>query len=230
MFYSPLFSAQNPFLDEEESHHLIKVLRILPPFQCQIIDGKGNIFEADLMSIEKKICKFEIKKQTFFPPNPISFHLAIAPTKNIDRIEWLLEKTVELGIQKITFLLCERSQRKQINIERLHKIAAAALKQSKNIYMPIITDMIDFKKFIQINHTESQRFLAHLEDETQDFKKVLNPNQNILMLIGAEGDFSPTEIELAKKNNYQMVSLGKSTLRTETAGLYACMAFKWINS
>ncbi len=237
MFYSPDFCAENVLLNEEESHHIMRVLRMNVGDVCEIMDGKGNVYTAKITKIMKRNCAFFIQNVEFFPKKEHSFHLAISPTKSIDRIEFMLEKCVELGIDKISFLITEHSERKQINLERLQKIVIAATKQSKQKYIPIIEDMILFKKFIEknsfennnVNAKNTQYFLAHIDKETQSLKSIIEPKKNILMLIGAEGDFSKDEIIVAKNKKFEMVSLGESRLRTETAGLYANFVYKWIN-
>ncbi|TAE70252.1 MAG: 16S rRNA (uracil(1498)-N(3))-methyltransferase [Bacteroidetes bacterium] len=229
MFYSADFSVNNVVLNDEETHHLVRVLRMNVGDVCEIIDGKGNIFTAKITKINKKSCEFFIQNIQFFPKKEYEFHLAIAPTKSIDRMEFMVEKCVELGINTITFLLTEHSERKQINLERIQKIAIAALKQSQQKYLPKIEDMISFKQFIAYDFQNTQCFLAHLDKDTKPLKSLIAPQKNTLILIGAEGDFSPNEILLAKNKNFQSVSLGESRLRTETAGLYANFVYKWIN-
>jgi 16S rRNA (uracil1498-N3)-methyltransferase len=222
-----LFFHPNPVVDaalnEEESMHAIKVLRLKEKDLIHIIDGKGNLYEAEINKAHAKKCGFRIltdknekKKHSYY------LHIAIAPTKNIDRIEWFVEKAVEIGIDEITFLQCEHSERKNINQERIEKIAVSAMKQSMNLYLPILNEMTSFSKFLSLPKKENC-FIAHLEDgERKLFKKEINNSENILILIGPEGDFSKEEIKEALAQRYVPVSLGESRLRTETAALAAC--------
>ncbi|TAG43155.1 MAG: 16S rRNA (uracil(1498)-N(3))-methyltransferase [Cytophagia bacterium] len=229
MFYSADFSIENVFLNDEETHHLLRVLRMKVGDICEVIDGKGNLYTTKIIQIHKKKCELFIQNKIFSPKNDYQFHLAIAPTKSIERIEFMLEKCVELGIDKVTLLLTKHSERKQVNIERLEKIMISALKQSQQKYLPIIENMIDFKVFIENDFENTQCFLAHLEENTKSLKSIIQPKKNTLILIGPEGDFSKDEILLAKNKNFQMVRLGKSRLRTETAGLYANFMYQLIN-
>ena len=222
-----LFFHPNPTTDqtlsEEESLHAIKVLRLKEHDNITIIDGKGNQYEAEIIHAHPKKCGFkilnskkEIKDRSYF------LHLAVAPTKSIDRIEWLVEKAVEVGIDEISFLQCHHSERKNISAERIEKIAISAMKQSKNLYLPKINEMILFNKFISVPRKENC-YIAHLEEgDRKLFQKEISDKADILILIGPEGDFSPEEIQLALNNNYIPVSLGTSRLRTETAALGAC--------
>lgn len=222
-----LFFHPNPtadlILSEEESLHAIKVLRLNEQDTLTIIDGKGSLFEAQISNAHPKKCGFTILNSKKEQKNrSYNLHLAIAPTKSIDRMEWLVEKAVEIGVDEISFLQCDRSERKNINIERIEKIAISAMKQSMNLYLPIINEMILFNKFISTPRTEDC-FIAHLEEgERKLFQKKISDKDNILILIGPEGDFSKEEIKLALDNKYTPVSLGASRLRTETAALAAC--------
>jgi 16S rRNA (uracil1498-N3)-methyltransferase len=210
-------------LSEEESLHAVKVLRLKELDTLTIIDGKGSLFEAQITNAHPKKCSFAIlnsKKET--KNRTYNLHLAIAPTKSIDRMEWLVEKAVEVGIDEISFLQCDRSERKNINLERVEKIAISGMKQSMNLYLPIVNEMIPFHKFISTSRNE-KCFIAHLEEgERKLFQKEITDISNILLLIGPEGDFSKEEIQLAINNKYTPVSLGTSRLRTETAALAAC--------
>jgi len=207
-------------LSEEESKHACRVLRLKNGDLITLLDGVGGTYLAEIEDAHPKKCTVTIVKYEFEEKESKSIHIAIAPTKNMDRIEWFLEKTTELGIDEITLLLCRNSERKLIKEERLEKILVSAMKQSKRTYLPKLNLMVPFKDFVS-QHPNAA--LAHCyENEKKSLNAVFQPN-NYPILIGPEGDFSLDEIELAKKVGYDFVTLGKNRLRTETAGLYACM-------
>jgi 16S rRNA (uracil1498-N3)-methyltransferase len=188
-----------------------------------ILDGKGHQYEAKLTSTKGKKCTFSIHT-SFEQASTRNYrlHIAVAPTKNMDRMEWFVEKAIEVGVDEISFLLCEHSERKNINLERIEKIAISALKQSMNLYLPTLNELVPFTKFIANQGTEN-RYIAHLEDEQRKlFKHEIADKKEILLLIGPEGDFSKAEIDLAIQQHYVPVSLGESRLRTETAALAGC--------
>lgn len=212
-------------LTPEESWHCAKVLRFKAGQPVRLIDGKGNFYEATLESIHEKKCTAIITAgPTQQPARPYYLHLAIAPTKNIDRIEWLIEKAVEIGIDEISFLRCKNSERTVIKADRIQKIAESAVKQSLQALLPKINELTDFKNSLDVPHGSG--FIAHCEDEEkQPLKNFIKGVSNALVLVGPEGDFTPAEIELAMQKNFKAVSLGENRLRTETAGLYVCSAF-----
>ncbi len=239
LFYTPNI-AHNQELPQEESVHALRVLRLKNGDKVQLIDGKGGFYEAKLI-LEGKKCLLNVFSEKKDDKRSNTYiHLAIAPTKNIDRIEFMLEKCVEIGIDKVSFLNCRYSERKNIKLERLEKVAIQAMKQSLKTFLPKINEMIDFDKFLSRQNAENQLFIAHLEaTERKLFSKEVYqffennqqnnpPNPSFCMLIGAEGDFSPQEIEQAKLKNYLPVSLGESRLRTETAGIYVCQTIEII--
>lgn len=213
------------FLDEEEMQHVVKTLRKRVGDRLHLMDGKGSFYEAELMDIAKREVKFRILS-TMQEALPWDFqlHLAVAPTKNADRLEWMLEKCVEIGINSFTPLLCRHSERKQLRIDRLEKIALAAAKQSHKSVLPAIAELTDLKSFLQSAKAE-QRFIAHCQsDDLEPLQKAFSysAGTSAIVLVGPEGDFSPEEVELALSLGYKAISLGKSRLRTETAGLVAC--------
>jgi 16S rRNA (uracil1498-N3)-methyltransferase len=222
LFFHPN-PTENPVLSEEESLHAVKVLRLKEKDTITIIDGKGKQFEAEVNNAHPKKCGFSIlsfieKRQS----RPYYLHIALAPTKSIDRIEWLVEKAVEIGVDEISFLQCDRSERKMINIERIEKIAVSAMKQSMNLHLPVLNDMISFENFLLPERKETC-FIAHLENgKRMHFKDEVIQSNEILILIGPEGDFSKEEINKALDKKYIPVTLGESRLRTETAALAAC--------
>jgi 16S rRNA (uracil1498-N3)-methyltransferase len=224
LFYTPDISGNTYILSEEESKHAVKVLRLQPGEQVQLIDGKGSFYTAEITEAHPKKCQLKITDQQKEVGNrPFYIHIAVAPTKNLDRIEWFVEKAVEIGIDEISFLQCDRSERKILKPDRIEKIAVSAMKQSLKAYMPQINELVPFKDFIKsINHAET--FIAHLEeDNLQSLKQVIKANGTYCILIGPEGDFSPAEIEAAYQAGIKPVTLGESRLRTETAALVACL-------
>lgn len=215
-------------LTSEESWHCTKVLRFKAGDEIGVIDGKGNFYEAKLSTVNEKKCLANI---TFGPriqnKHPYYLHLAIAPTKNIDRMEWLVEKAIEIGIDEITFLRCKNSERTVIKEDRLIKIAESAVKQSLQAFIPKINSLTAFSDVLKIN--SNLKFIAHCEEENKKHLKSFDlKNKNSLVLIGPEGDFSSEEIALAKQNNFSEISLGENRLRTETAGIYVCNVFALI--
>lgn len=212
-------------LTPEESWHCTKVLRMKAGETIHLIDGQGNFYTSELNLINEKKCVATItsgpKAQQ---KHPYYLHLAIAPTKNIDRMEWLVEKAVEIGIDEITFMRCKNSERTVIKEDRLIKIAESAVKQSLQAYVPKINGLTNFTDVI--NESADLKFIAHCEEGTKKTIKDFEiKNRKILVLIGPEGDFSKEEIAAAKTAGYSELSLGVNRLRTETAGLYVCNAF-----
>ncbi len=223
IFYCPEILTGQNFLDKEESGHAVRVLRMKEGDDLTIVDGKGGFYEAKISKANPNQCEFEIteKKENYGKRN-FYLHIAIAPTKNFDRTEWFLEKATEIGIDEISFLNCEKSERRVVKLERAEKIVVSAMKQSVKAFLPKLNEMVDFKKFIKSQNAEA-KFIAHCRDgEKQNLKDCITNHKNILILIGTEGDFSEAEVNLATENGYTSVTLGKSRLRTETAGIVAC--------
>jgi 16S rRNA (uracil1498-N3)-methyltransferase len=231
LFYnSDIKSTDTIFqFDKEESKHIIKVLRKRGGDIIHITNGKGSLFHSEITLESEKKCEVRIIKIDAFEARKYNLHIAIAPTKMNDRLEWFLEKATEIGIDEISLILCDHSERKTFKIDRAEKIIQAAMKQSNQFYLPKINEPISFNEFIT-KETDSLKFIAHCEEDKKDlFKNGFQPNQNILILIGPEGDFSTKEITLALKNNFIPVSLGNTRLRTETAGIVACHTVALIN-
>jgi 16S rRNA (uracil1498-N3)-methyltransferase len=221
-------SASLAELTPEESFHCAKVLRFKAGDEVGLIDGKGNFYSGMLTVVNEKKCLVNItsgpKTQN---KHPYYLHLAIAPTKNIDRMEWLVEKAVEIGIDEITFIRCKNSERTVVKEDRLIKIAESAVKQSLQAYIPKINPLINFTDILKIN--SDLKFIAHCEEDSKKNLKSFDlKNKNSLVLIGPEGDFSKEEISSARSAGFSEVSLGENRLRTETAGLYVCNAFALI--
>jgi 16S rRNA (uracil1498-N3)-methyltransferase len=215
--------------DKEESKHMIKVLRKKEGDTIFITNGKGDLFEATIQVESDRKCEIAITKTTKFEAKKYHLHIAIAPTKLNDRFEWFLEKATEIGINEITPIICEHSERKVYKIDRAEKIMQSAMKQSNQYFLPKINEPISFIEFLKKEHT-TEKFIAHCEKNQKDLlQKSIKANQNILLLIGPEGDFSVKEIQLALKNNFIPVSLGNNRLRTETAGIVGCHTVALIN-
>lgn len=230
LFYQPLLPEGILFLDGEESRHAIKVLRLQVQDLLQVTDGQGWFYKVRIINADPKKCAFEILEKVKTPGNNYRIHLAVAPTKNNDRLEWLIEKVVELGIDEISFILCEHSERRKINLERLEKKAVSAMKQSLKAYLPRLNPELKLKDFINNSAESAQKFIAYVDQTIPEhLQSAAKPGQKYCILIGPEGDFSPAEIEMAIKNDYQPASLGKSRLRTETAGMVACHILNLIN-
>jgi 16S rRNA (uracil1498-N3)-methyltransferase len=196
-----------------------------------LTDGKGSFFKASITNPHPKRCEFEII-ETFERPNPWNFfiEIAVAPTKNMDRMEWFVEKATEIGIDKVTLLCCRFSERKDVKKARLDKIAVSAMKQSQKAIVPEITEMTEFKKFVT-RPFDGRKFIAHCEEQSDKrlLKDIYKAGENALVLIGPEGDFSPEEIEMALANGFEPISLGESRLRTETAALFAVSTLHVLN-
>ncbi len=223
LFYVPNISGTEIILDETESKHAVRVLRLQNGNRVQVIDGKGGFYESEIADANQKKCRLSIiNSKLEFGKKDFHLHIAIAPTKNIDRFEWFLEKATEIGIDEITPLLTSHSERKTVNPERLEKILASAMKQSLKAYLPKLNDLTTFKELVVSNKT-GNKYIAYC-DEVQKIhlKDLVIKGKDTLILIGPEGDFSPREIQLALENGFSVVSLGKARLRTETAGIVAC--------
>lgn len=215
-------------LTAEESWHCTKVLRFKAGDEIGLIDGKGNFYEGQLSIVNEKKCVANITSGPRTQnKHPYYLHLAIAPTKNIDRIEWMVEKAVEIGVDEITFVRCKNSERTVIKEDRLIKIAESAVKQSLQAYIPKINALTNFADVLKSK--SDLKFIAHCEEPlTKHLKSFDLKNKSSLVLIGPEGDFSVEEIAQAKTAGFSEISLGENRLRTETAGLYVCNVFALI--
>lgn len=220
-------------LPEEESKHLVKVLRKQEGDQFYIVDGQGSLYHVEITTASPKRCEVRIlSTKENYNKRKNYLHIAIAPTKNIDRLEWFLEKATEIGIEEITPILCEHSERKVIKEDRLEKVIISAMKQSQQAFLPKLNSLTKFSDFIkQFNTlTHQQLFIAHCEDKEKHNLKNQSTTTNAVVLIGPEGDFSTSEIEMALKNNFKPISLGETRLRTETAGIVACHTIQLLNN
>ena len=223
LFYVPHITKNEIVLDEAESKHVIRVLRLNAGDKVQIVDGKGGFYTAEITEPQPKKCKLIITESTReFGKRNFSLHMAIAPTKNNDRFEWFLEKATEIGIGEITPLLCERSERKTVKPERLEKVLISAMKQSVKAFLPKMNPMTPLGEFLE-ESIASQKFIAHCNEGNKNhLKNEIIAKGSVMVLIGPEGDFSSEEVEQAEKSGFVSVSLGNSRLRTETAGVVAC--------
>jgi 16S rRNA (uracil1498-N3)-methyltransferase len=220
LFYQPEIKQGILHLDAEESHHAVRVLRLTEGSNIRLTDGKGFFYTASITNAGLKKCEFEITEEHAVAKRKFNIHIALAPTKNSDRTEWFVEKAVEIGVDKITFLLCQNSERKKINLERIKKIALGAMKQSLQAWLPEIVDMRKFSDVVK--DSAHQKFIAVVDhDNPVHLKQLANPEEKYLVLIGPEGDFRVEEIESALQNGFKKVSLGANRLRTETAALAA---------
>ncbi|MGQ8337954.1 16S rRNA (uracil(1498)-N(3))-methyltransferase [Sunxiuqinia sp. A32] len=230
LFYTPNITGTTFNLDETESKHAVRVLRLSNGDSIQLIDGKGNFFEAEITDAHPKKCLIEvINTQAEFGKRNHYLHLAVAPTKNIDRFEWFLEKATEIGIDEITPILCEHSERKVIKHERLEKVIISAMKQSLKAYLPKLNPLTPINQFLE-SEFDGQKFIAHCyEQDKRVLKNEVVPGKSSVLLIGPEGDFSPEEIDAAIQQKFIPVSLGQSRLRTETAAVVACHTVNLLN-
>ena len=231
LFYNPEITEESSQIvfSKEESNHIVKVLRKQVGDKLQITNGKGWLFNAEISIPNIKKCIATIVSKEKQQQRLIKLHVAVAPTKMNDRYEWFLEKATEIGIETITPIICDHSERKIIKPERFEKILQSAMKQSLNCYLPKLNDPISFKEFIKQDFS-GQRFIAHCEEtKRKSFKSELTPNHDVTILIGPEGDFSVKEIEIAIANKFIPVTLGETRLRTETAAIVACHSVAFVN-
>lgn len=229
IFYAPDIQSNNT-LPPDESAHCIRVLRKKIADQILITDGQGHYFEAQINSDKPQGCTVDIIKTiSQIKQWDFTLQIAFAPTKNIDRIEWFVEKATEIGIDRLTPLRCRYSERKEIKTERIQKILVSAMKQSQKAYLPLLDQMLTFAEFIQ-KPFDGQKFIAHCyPTDKKILKRCYQPSSNALVLIGPEGDFSEQEVEDAIAAGYQPISLGQSRLRSETAALVACHTIQIMN-
>lgn len=230
IFYTNQIEDGIATLSEEESIHCARVLRLNRGDRVNLIDGVGGFYLGEIVEAHPKRSTLAILETTTeYGKRPYSLHVAIAPTKNIDRFEWFLEKAVEIGVDEITPLLCDRSERKDVKLDRSMRVVLAASKQSMHAYMPKINSMTPFKQLVALEH-DGSRAIAYCEGETRPLlHHWLSPKKSCIVLVGPEGDFSPAEVELAFSKNFTAVSLGNSRLRTETAGVMAAAALSLLN-
>ncbi|MFD1061683.1 16S rRNA (uracil(1498)-N(3))-methyltransferase [Winogradskyella litorisediminis] len=231
LFYNPNISENDTTInfDKDESRHIIKVLRKSVDDILHITNGNGWLFTAKLITAEQKHCIAAIVDKKHHAPRNYKLHLAVAPTKMNDRFEWFLEKATEIGIETITPILCDHSERKFIKSERFEKILQSAMKQSLQFYLPELKPLTTFKDFISQEFI-GQKFIAHCEEtDRKSLKSQIKPHTDITILIGPEGDFSENEIITAIASGFIPVTLGETRLRTETAAIAACHSVVFSN-
>ncbi len=217
-------------LSEEESKHAVRVLRLVVGDSVMLIDGRGGMYTATITDAHPKRTVLAIVAvETEYGKRPYHLHIAVAPTKNIDRIEWFLEKATEIGIDEITPIICARSERKEVKTERLNKVMVAAMKQSQNAYLPKLNEAVSYDDLVGYGF-DGHKMIAHCEDGHKVYINQAAPSaSNYLVLIGPEGDFSPSEVSKATANGFHPVTLGTTRLRTETAALVACLEVALLN-
>jgi len=230
IFYAPEIAGDMAYLDEVESGHAVKVMRLKKGDNLTLTDGKGNWYEGIVEVSHPKRCQVRIVSSKIDGENRnYRLTIAVAPTKNADRIEWFLEKATEIGINTFIPVLCAFSERKNINSGRLGKVALAAMKQSLKSMLPHVKEIISFSDLIS-RPFEGRKLIAHCyAGPKPHLKNVVKPGENVLILIGPEGDFSQEEVKKAVENGFQEVTLGSSRLRTETAALVACVVVAMVN-
>jgi 16S rRNA (uracil1498-N3)-methyltransferase len=232
LFYTPDIdpSLAQYFLSEEESKHAVRVLRLAEGDEVTLIDGKGGLYKAGIKDAHPKRTILQINSVTpEFNKRNHHLHIAIAPTKNLDRVEWFLEKATEIGIDEISLIICQRSERKEAKADRLNKIITSAIKQSIKAYHPILNAPVTFNQFLK-QPFDGQKFIAHCDEgEKIELSQSIEKGSRYLILIGPEGDFAPAEVVLALQNGYKAITLGTSRLRTETAALEACFEVNFLN-
>ena len=231
-FYHPsLDNSISQFsLDQEESRHIVKVLRRQAGDLLYITNGKGYLFTAEILEASPKRCTARVLEARKTPPPHFELHLAVAPPKRVERFQWFLEKATEIGVSRITPLLCERSERETLPVERLQRVIQEAMKQSLQTFLPVLEPAVSFGDFLEREHPPL-RFIAHCEEtEKAELYRRVGADKDVAVLIGPEGDFTPSEIQAACQKGFVPVSLGKNRLRTETAALVACLTVNLVNN
>jgi 16S rRNA (uracil1498-N3)-methyltransferase len=232
LFYTPDIEPTHLqyFLSEEESKHCIRVLRLGVGDEVKLVDGRGGLYSAQIKDAHPKRTILQITAvTTAFNKRNHYLHIAIAPTKNIERLEWFLEKATEIGIDEISLIICQRSERKEAKVERLNKIITSAIKQSIKAYHPKLNEALPLDELL-LHEFNGQKFIAHCnEGDKIGLREGIVPHGKYLILIGPEGDFSGKEIENALNKGFKAITLGESRLRTETAALEACFEANFLN-
>ena len=231
IFYAPSINGDSYTLDEPESKHCIKVLRMSKGDHVSLIDGKGNLFEGHISNPDNSRCGITITRVIRnFEKRDYYLHIAISPLKNPERFELFVEKSVEFGIDEITPLICAHTEKKNIKKERVERVIISAMKQSLKARKTILNEPVSFNEFIKKEFT-GKKIIAHCNSkyERNGIADIYLKKENALILIGPEGDFSPDEITLSENYGFKPVHLGTSRLRTETAGIAACHSIYFIN-
>jgi 16S rRNA (uracil1498-N3)-methyltransferase len=231
LFYAPDSDDDLVLFPPEEARHCVQVLRHRVGDRIHWVDGRGALLSGQIIEAGKRSCKLKVtERKENYGQRPFHLHLAVAPTKQIDRLEWLLEKATEIGVDEISLLRCAHSERKQVRQDRLEKILVSAMKQSLKAYLPKLNDLIPFNEFLGTISEQSANFMAYVgTDESLHLKDHCPVGRETCILIGPEGGFHPEEVKLALEKGFQTVSLGPSRLRTETAGVVACTIANLVN-
>ena len=224
LFYAPDITPPLYTLSEEESKHCVRVLRLGRGDTLHITDGRGNLFCCQITDDNPKRCTVRVTTtQAQWEPLPYRLVMAVAPTKNIERFEWFLEKATEVGVSEIVPLLCERSERRALKIERAERVVVSAMKQSLKAFCPALRPLTPLADLLA-EPFDGRRLIAHCDAprmEKRHLFDTLRPHENLLVLIGPEGDFSPAEIDAALRAGFEEITLGRQRLRTETAAVVA---------
>jgi len=233
IFYTPTIAPHHDsfLLNEEESKHAVRVLRLQSGSVIHLVDGRGGMYKTEIIDPHPKRTSLRVLEVRMDVNKPnYHLHIAVAPTKNIDRIEWFLEKATEIGIAEFTPIICSRSERKDVKVDRLVKVAIAAMKQSLKAYLPKVNPAVDFVRFLDsIQDTSCIKGIAHCLDGEKSYINAFEPAKEYLWLIGPEGDFTEEEIQKAAQQGFVPISLGEARLRTETAALAACLETSLLN-
>ena len=230
LFYSPHIDGQFFELDEKESKHSVRVLRLTVGDRVILVDGRGGWYEAVIEDDHPKRCRLKIQSHTTdYQPLSYGLHLAVSPTKNMDRFEWFLEKSTEIGITEVTPLLCHRTERKQVKMERLERILISAMKQSLKAYKPTLHKPANLVEFISMDH-RGTKGITHCHPTHREGVSELKRSDRYTLLVGPEGDFTEEEIGLALKAGFEPFHLGQSRLRTETAAVYLSAAIQLLHT
>lgn len=227
-FYYPFLNDTTHFSFEEEEVRHLNVLRVKSGDIIQVINGNGLIANAEIVSINSRGSTASISNITKVPELANKLHLFVSPLKNNERIEWMVEKACEIGVSSINFLICERTEKTNLKSERLRKIIVSACKQSKQYFFPILNLGVDYKVAV-CNLDSPQKLIAYCDKGTRLMSDVVSKQLNTAIFIGPEGDFTQQEIDLAKENGFNLISLGESRLRTETAAIFALSALRFVN-
>lgn len=231
LFFADTLDFDLCTLTPAESHHCIKVLRLREGDMLHITDGRGMLCRGHIVVADGTACQVAIdERHADYGRRNCHLHVAVAPTKNADRIEWFVEKAVEIGIDAISLLICDHSERTTMKLERLEKIVVSAMKQSLKAYRPQLQAAVPIRQFLE-NHRDDDacKLICHCDGERKTLQQSFRPGSDALVMIGPEGDFSPEEITLATQAGFLPVTLGESRLRTETAALYATVGVNLMN-
>lgn len=246
-FFAPDAEITEELLDEE-ARHAAKVLRLNRGDEIVLIDGKGLFHKAKVVEISPRSCRYSIyESERSLPTWSGRIHLAVAPTKNMERVEWLVEKAAEIGFDELSFVSCRFSERRTLRLDRIERILVSAVKQSRKAYLPKVNEMVPFEQFVKNKNIAGARYIAHCLDDNTTYEKheeekaiplkgcryyfpSILAQGDMTVLVGPEGDFSTEELNMALTENFVPVSLGNNRLRTETAALYAVMLMNLKNS